>query len=230
MHQILGFFLLCSLLLITTPQTLSAKKLVHALARTENPDFHSFFPTDLHQQCYNLKLIKIIYEGFKSSSDFFHPRTSAASILSLSNISPSIFAFKKTSSPKNSLILRAQNSYILFDFTPHNSSIDSCTFCNLFHRFSKSSKYLALLQNISQPIASTNHSTPITVDLSTKSSHYLTYSLDIQYGTETVNFYWWDRWWRQLFSTNNLNFLAFLQTREFRYWAADVITDISLRV
>ena len=122
MYQISCFFLLCSVFLIDNSLTLSAQKMVHALARTENPDFHSCFPTDLHQQCNNLKFFSIYYPGPVSNSEDFYVHQSSASIFSLSNNSPSISIFKKTGSPKKYLFLPSQNSHRLLDHTTQLNS------------------------------------------------------------------------------------------------------------
>ena len=216
MHQISCFFLLCLFLLIDNSLTLSAQKMVYALARTQNPDFHSFFRTDLHQQCHHLKLINIFYEGLNSYSEYFQPRTSAASIFSLSNISPSIFVFKKTSFSIHSLILRSQNSSRLLDFTPNNSSLESCSIRNLFHRFSKSSKYMVPFQIISQHNISINSNQFFTARfnqlLLQHSFHQLQHSSNqLQFSRNQLQFFIYQ------ISLNQLQFLIFRSANQLQF-------------
>ena len=104
-------------------------------------------------------------------------------MLSLSNISASIFVLQKQVLQKN------------LQITQHIS------ISKLFHRFSTFSQSLIPFRNISPQITSTKHITQITPDLSTKFSH-LTYFLNIQYGEDIIffgitNYHWQNKWHRK---------------------------------
>ena len=113
-------FLLAILLVTLVSMVCSTHKTTNSISSSENfftmlnTTCNNNFPHQLQLYSNNLKLINIFYEGLKSFSEYFQHRTCAASILSPSNISRSIFVFKNTSSPKQYLMLRSQNSHKYF--------------------------------------------------------------------------------------------------------------------